>query len=142
LFVSPVAGLVDEVNLVSRWNKATNRGHDRGGLMVSLVGVDGVRYYGAHLESVLPAVRPGVTVLPGTPLGTVGDTGSARGVGAHLHFGMSWPTAQGYWWIRRGAVAPAAFLDAWQRGRASSPVTVVAAAQKAYGDDSRCDAYC
>jgi murein DD-endopeptidase MepM/ murein hydrolase activator NlpD len=142
LFVSPVAGRVDEVSLVDRWRASTNRGADRGGLMVSVIGRDGVRYYGAHLEQVFANVRAGLMVKAGTPLGRVGDTGSARGVGTHLHFGLSWPTPAGYWWIRRGAVAPAGFLDAWRAGRESSPVAAVATARRAYGDDSRCHAYC
>jgi hypothetical protein len=142
LFVSPVAGTVDEVNRVDRWDPSTNAGADRGGLSVSVVGVDGVRYYGSHLEAVLPRVRPGMRVVPGTPLGRIGDTGSARGVGTHLHFAISWPTPPGRWWIRRGAVPPAAFLDAWRAGRNLSPAHAVRAAERAYGDDSRCHSYC
>jgi peptidoglycan LD-endopeptidase LytH len=142
LFVSPVAGRVDEVNRVDRWHSTTNRGADRGGLMVSVVGRDGVRYYGAHLEDVLRSVHPGRPVRAGTPLGHVGDTGSARGVGTHLHFGLSWPTPAGYWWIRRGAVAPATYLDAWRIGHDASPVTAVRRAREDYGDDTRCHAYC
>ena len=142
LFVSPVAGRVDEVNRVDRWSSSTNRGADRGGLSVSIVGVDGVRYYGSHLESVLTNIAPGSRVSPGTPLGHVGDTGSARGVGTHLHFGLSWPTPAGYWWIRRGAVSPGAFLDAWRRGRDVAPAPAVRRVHRTYGDDSRCRSYC
>jgi murein DD-endopeptidase MepM/ murein hydrolase activator NlpD len=142
LFISPVAGRVDEANRVDRWNSRTNRGADRGGLYVSIAGVDGVRYYGAHLEQLLPDVRPGLVVKAGTPLGRIGDSGSAHGVGTHLHFGLSWPTPHGYWWIRRGTVAPAAFLEAWRAGRQDSPTTAVLAAKHAYGNDSRCHAYC
>jgi murein DD-endopeptidase MepM/ murein hydrolase activator NlpD len=145
LFVSPVAGRVDEVNRVDHWRSSTNRGADRGGLMVSVVGRDGVRYYGAHLEDVLDRVRPGLRVRAGTPLGRIGDTGSARGVGTHLHFGLSWPTPAGYWWVRRGAVAPATYLDAWRSGRRgadASPVAAVRRAREAYGNDTRCHAYC
>lgn len=142
LFVSPVAGVVDEVNRVDHWDPSTNVGADRGGLSVSVVGEDGVRYYGSHLEAVRARIRPGTRVGPGTPLGRIGDSGSARGVGTHLHFGISWPTPPGRWWIRRGAVAPAQYLDAWQAGRDLSPAPAVATARRAYGDDSRCHAYC
>ncbi len=142
LFVSPVAGRIDEVNRVDRWQSTSNLGADRGGLNISILGVDGVRYYGAHLESILPNLSPGVPVKAGTPLGRIGDTGSARGVGTHLHFGLSWPTPPGYWWIRRGAVAPAPYLNAWRAGRESSPVAAVATARREYGDDARCHAYC
>ena len=142
LFVAPVTGRVDEVNRADRWQPDTNRGPDRGGLMVSIVGRDDVRYYGAHLETVFPGIRVGRIVKAGTPLGRVGDTGSARGVGTHLHFGLSWPTPTDAWWIRRGAVPPAVFLDAWRAGRDVSPVAATAKAMRAYGDDSRCRAYC
>ncbi len=142
LFVAPVTGRVDEVNRLDRWRSATNRGADRGGLMVSVVGRDGVRYYGAHLEKVFPSITAGLVVEAGTPLGRVGDTGSARGVGAHLHFGLSWPTKAGYWWVRRGVVPPAAFLDAWRAGRNSSPVAATVNARRAYGEDSICRNFC
>lgn len=142
LFVSPVAGVVDEVTRTDRWSSATNVGADRGGLSVSVVGVDGVRYYGSHLGAVLPGIAPGMRVKAGTPLGRVGDTGSARGTGTHLHFGISWPTAPGRWWVRRGAVPPVGYLDAWQAGRDLSPAQEVARARRQYGDDSRCHGYC
>ena len=48
-FVAPVDGRVDEVARDDSWSQAGDRGADRGGRSVSLVGVDGVRYYGSHL---------------------------------------------------------------------------------------------
>src|SRR5689334_21145449 len=45
-FVAPIAGRVDEVSRVDRWSPATDLGSQRGGRSVSIVGVDGVRYYG------------------------------------------------------------------------------------------------
>jgi murein DD-endopeptidase MepM/ murein hydrolase activator NlpD len=142
VYVSPVAGRVDEVSRENRWSSETNNGRDRGGLFVSVRGGDGVRYYGAHLEAVLPSVHRGIMVAPGTPLGRVGDSGSAAGTGTHLHFGLSWPTAAGYWWIRRGTVSPSPYLDAWRTGHQLSPVPAVEAARRAYGDDSSCHVYC
>ena len=47
-FVSPIAGVVDEIVLVDKWSGKTNLGADRGGLSVSIIGDDGVRYYGSH----------------------------------------------------------------------------------------------
>ena len=46
-FVSPVAGVVDEVNTVDKWSGKTNKGADRGGLSISIIGDDGNRYYGS-----------------------------------------------------------------------------------------------
>lgn len=138
--VSPVAGVVDEVSTVDRWSSATNRGADRGGLSFSVVGEDGVRYYGSHLSSV--AVRPGQRVVAGQPVGRVGSTGSARGTSPHLHLGLSWPTRAGVWWVRRGEVPPYRYLRSWQSGGHRSPAREVAAAHARLGDVPPCPSYC
>jgi peptidoglycan LD-endopeptidase LytH len=142
-FVAPVAGRVDEVTRTDRWDPATNRGADRGGRSVSLVGVDGVRYYGSHLEAILPGVVPGLRVRAGQPLGRIGNSGSARVTDVHLHFAISWPTRPGVWWIRRGMVPPARFLDSWRAGGNLSPARAVQAALEAAGSTvPPCHSYC
>ena len=138
--VAPVTGRVDEVNTVDRWSSSTNKGADRGGISWSIVGVDGVRYYGSHLESL--AVRAGQRVVAGQVLGKVGDTGSARGTGPHLHFGLSWPTRPGIWWVRRGEVYPWPYLDSWRAGGSRSPAAAVAAEHRRQGDVPPCPSYC
>jgi peptidoglycan LD-endopeptidase LytH len=141
--VAPVAGRVDEVTRTDRWDPATNRGADRGGRSVSLVGVDGVRYYGSHLEAVLPGVVPGLRVRAGQPLGRIGNSGSARVTDVHLHFAISWPTRHGVWWIRRGMVPPARYLDSWRAGGDLSPARAVQAALEAAGGTvPPCRSYC
>jgi murein DD-endopeptidase MepM/ murein hydrolase activator NlpD len=142
LFVAPVAGRVDEVSYVDTWNSRTDLGAARGGLSVSIVGDDGVRYYGSHLSSVGAGIRRGVRVLAGQGLGRVGNTGSARGVATHLHFGISWPTAQGIWWVRRGMVYPWPYLDSWRAGGARSPSAAVLALHRQLGTVPRCRAAC
>ena len=128
-FVAPTAGVIDEVNRVDRWSGKTNLGADRGGLSVSLIGDDGVRYYGSHLSSIVASIAPGVRVTAGQILGKVGSTGSARGTAPHLHFGISWPTPSqsDVWWVRRGMVLPWKYLDAWKNGKDLSPVKEVSA---------------
>jgi murein DD-endopeptidase MepM/ murein hydrolase activator NlpD len=135
-FVSPVNGVVDEVNRTDLWSGKTNLGIDRGGLYVSIIGDDGVRYYGSHLSSVVASIQPGVVVKAGRVLGKIGSTGSARGTAPHLHFGISWPTPTqpNVWWVRRGVVLPFKYLDAWKAGKDLSPVKAVAAAQLKYGE--------
>jgi murein DD-endopeptidase MepM/ murein hydrolase activator NlpD len=135
-FVSPVNGVVDEVNRVDNWSGKTNLGIDRGGLYVSIIGDDGVRYYGSHLSSVVASIQPGVVVKAGRVLGKIGSTGSARGTAPHLHFGISWPTPTqpNVWWVRRGVVLPFKYLDAWKAGKDLSPVKEVAAAKLKYGE--------
>lgn len=142
LFVAPIDGRVDEVTWVDRWDPKTNRGSERGGLSVSVVGVDGVRYYGSHLSSVQPGIVPGVRVRAGQTLGHTGKTGSARGTAPHLHFGISWPTAPNTWWIRRGIVAPQAFLNSWHHGGQLSPVGLVITTHEKYGAENGCRVYC
>lgn len=135
-FVSPVNGVVDEVNRTDLWSGKTNLGIDRGGLYVSIIGDDGVRYYGSHLTSIVTSIEPGVVVKAGQLLGKVGATGSARGTSPHLHFGISWPTPSqpNVWWVRRGVVLPWKYLDAWKSGKDLSPVKAVAAALAKNGE--------
>lgn len=135
-FVSPVNGVIDEVNRVDNWSGKTNLGIDRGGLYVSIIGDDGIRYYGSHLSSVVASIQPGVVVKAGRVLGKIGSTGSARGTAPHLHFGISWPTPTqpNVWWVRRGVVLPYKYLDAWKAGKDLSPVKDVTAAKLKYGE--------
>jgi murein DD-endopeptidase MepM/ murein hydrolase activator NlpD len=133
-FVSPIDGVVDEVNRIDSWSGKTNLGIDRGGLFVSIIGSDGVRYYGSHLRSIPSSIQPGVTVKAGRVLGAVGATGSAKGTHPHLHFGISWPTPADTWWVRRGEVLPWKYLDAWKKGKDLSPVKEVAARKAKVGD--------
>ena len=133
-FVAPIDGVIDEVNRVDTWSGKVNAGITRGGLSVSLIGVDGVRYYGSHLKSIYKTIEPGLVVKAGQRLGSVGATGSARGTSPHLHFGISWPTPADTWWVRRGAVLPWKYLDAWKAGKDLSPAKAVAAALKKAGE--------
>ena len=135
-FVSPVNGVVDEVNRTDLWSGKTNLGIDRGGLYVSIIGEDGVRYYGSHLTSIVISIQPGVVVTAGQLLGKVGATGSARGTSPHLHFGISWPTPSqpNVWWVRRGEVLPWKYLDAWKAGKDLSPAKAVTAAKLKSGE--------
>ena len=130
-FVSPVAGVVDEVNSVDKWSGKTNLGADRGGLSISIIGDDGLRYYGSHLAKIEVNTVPGYKVATGEKLGEIGSTGSARGTKAHLHFGISYPTEKGIWWVRRGVglekgkTSPWKYLQAWQVGKDLKPKLIV-----------------
>jgi len=133
-FIAPIDGVVDEVNRVDTWKSPPNLGITRGGLSVSIIGVDGVRYYGSHLRSIPASIQPGVSVKAGRVLGSIGSTGSARGTAPHLHFGISWPTPADIWWVRRGEVLPWKYLDAWKKGRDLSPVKEVLARKAKRGE--------
>jgi murein DD-endopeptidase MepM/ murein hydrolase activator NlpD len=134
VFVAPIAGVVDEVNTEDKWSGKTNKGADRGGLSISIIGDDGNRYYGSHLSKIEANIVPGYKVATGEKLGEIGSTGSARGTKAHLHFGISYPTEKGMWWIRRGVgleskgkTPPFKYLQAWQAGKDLKPRVVVPA---------------
>ncbi len=132
-FVAPISGVIDEVNTVDRWSGKSNLGVDRGGLSVSLIGDDGIRYYGSHLQKIEPNIVPGYKVASGEKLGAIGTTGSAKGTKPHLHFGISYPTENGIWWIRRGVglekgkTSPWKYLQAWQASKDLKPRLIIPA---------------
>ena len=134
-FVAPISGVVDEVNRVDRFTWKTNKGADRGGLFISIIGDDGVRYYGSHLSKIADGMEPGVRVSSGDLIGYVGATGDSRGLAPHVHFGISWPTPSqtNVWWVRRGELYPWKYLDAWRAGKDLSPAKSVLALQKKIG---------
>ncbi len=132
-FVAPTSGTIDEVNRIDTFSWRTNKGADRGGLFVSIIGDDGVRYYGSHLSKIPTTIQSGVRVNVGDVIGYVGTSGDAKGVASHLHFGISWPTPAGIWWVRRGELFPWKYLDAWRAGKDLAPTHSVAALEKKIG---------
>lgn len=131
--VAVTDGSVLEVSRVDRFDPGGLRGPFNGGLSVAVLGDDGVRYYGSHLTEVAAGLDPGVRVVAGQHLGTVGRTGNANNV-CHLHFGISPPClGKDGWWIRRGVVWPAPYLDAWRRGVNRSPAVEVTDWQRRHG---------
>jgi hypothetical protein len=135
-YVAPISGTITEVSTKDKWSSKTNLGQDRGGLSVTLVGDDGVRYYGSHFKKIESGIEPGVVVVAGQTLAYVGATGSARGTAPHVHFGISWPTPveSNVWWVRRGVLYPWSYLDAWKAGTDKSPVKAVEKMRKKLGD--------
>ena len=133
-FVAVTNGVVDEVRKVDTYNYKKPTGDTKGGIFVSIVGDDGVRYYGSHLMKVAPGIDPGVRVDAGTLLGYLGDTGDARGTAPHVHFGISWPTKEGIWWVRRGELYPWRYLDAWKAGKDASPVSAITKLRSQLGE--------
>lgn len=121
--VSPVRGTVLEVRRVDSYDPAVDDPATRGGRSVAILGLDGVRYYLAHFDTIDPDLAPGDPVSLGEPLGTMGDTG--RTSACHLHFSISPPCPGKEWSVRRGVVWPYPYLDAWRRGEQASPVAEV-----------------
>lgn len=72
LIHAPVGGTIEHIQ------------GDRSGQQFTLLGDDGYTYIGAHLDAYGSSGR----VEQGDPIGTVGNTGNARGGPDHLHFEM------------------------------------------------------
>lgn len=133
--VAPTDGVILEASLVDTWDPKVNSGGSRGGLSVSMLGADGVRYYGSHFGMIGANINAGVRVRAGEKLGEIGKSGDARRSVCHIHFGIS-PMCTGAkdWWIRRGEVFPWPYLDAWKKKQNKSPVAEV----KKWQDDNGC----
>lgn len=76
--ISPVGGTITSVK----------SGGKLGGTTVAVRGRDGITYYFAHMSKHAAGLERGQKIMAGHALGTVGNTGSARGTKAHLHFSM------------------------------------------------------
>jgi peptidoglycan LD-endopeptidase LytH len=123
--LAPTAGEVVEISRQDTFDPANPQGAAKGGLSVSIVGDDGVRYYGSHLSQVRADLNPGMRVASGEEIGKVGKTGNANNV-CHLHFALSPLCSRaGDWWIRRGVVYPWSYLDSWRAGENRSPAQEV-----------------
>ena len=133
-FVAPTSGIVDEVSDVDKYSWKNNGGALRGGLSISMIGDDGVRYYGSHFSKIYSKIIPGYRVEVGELMARVGTSGDAAGTAPHVHFGISWPTKKGIWWVRRGEIYPWKYLDAWKAGKDLSPAKEVLAKLKKVGE--------
>jgi murein DD-endopeptidase MepM/ murein hydrolase activator NlpD len=130
--VATTSGVILEVSLKDRYVEGSPDGPNNGGLSVSLLGDDGVRYYGSHLSKVQSGIKAGVRVTSGRRLGNVGRTGNANNV-CHLHYGISPPCAKtGDWKVRRGVIWPADYLTSWRKKGNKSPVAKVKAWAKSH----------
>lgn len=119
-YLAPTNGVVLEVALSDTWDPQTDDPATRFGLFVSILGDDGVRYFGSQLDSVLVSTWDRVSA--GQPLGVVGQTGEARNGACHLHLGISENCTNAEWEIRRGTIWPWRYLDDWKRGINTSPI--------------------
>lgn len=123
--VSPVNGELLEVRRVNAYDPTVDNPATRGGRSISILGDDGVRYYLAHFDTIVETLAPGVRIVAGQLLGTMGDTGRASA--CHAHFGISPPCPGKEWAVRRGVIWPYRYLDAWRRGQPITPADEVAA---------------
>jgi murein DD-endopeptidase MepM/ murein hydrolase activator NlpD len=130
--VATTSGVVLEVSRKDEYVKGAPDGPKNGGLSVSILGDDGVRYYGSHLSKIQSGIKAGVRVKAGQQVGKVGRTGNANNV-CHLHYGISPPCAKtGDWKVRRGVVWPATYLTSWRKNGNKSPAAKVTSWKKAH----------
>ena len=121
VFVAVTNGVIDELSYEDFWDPAVDDPALRSGRYITMIGDDGVRYHGSHLDEVLPGLAAGDRVVAGQILGYVGNSGNARGIAHHLHFGISYPTFAGDWETRRGVLSPYSYLQAWTRHEVLTP---------------------
>ena len=130
--VATTGGVVLEVSRKDQYVKGAPDGPLNGGLSVSILGDDGVRYYGSHLSKIQSGIKAGTRVKAGQQVGKLGRTGNANNV-CHLHYGISPPCAKtGDWKVRRGVIWPAPYLKSWRSGGSKSPVAPVAKWKKSH----------
>jgi peptidoglycan LD-endopeptidase LytH len=118
---SMATGVVQHVRRVDTYEKKADNPALRGGKSVSIVGLDGVRYYTSHLDRIDVAVGQAVTA--GDVLGTIGLTGDSEA--CHTHVGISPLCLSVEWSVRRGVIWPWSYLDAWRKGLQKSPAEEV-----------------
>lgn len=117
--LAPTAGTIGQVRRKDKWIESIDAPGTRGGLTITLIGDDTVRYYFSHLGRV--KVRLGQRVSAGQWIGVMGSSGNARRTLCHTHVGISriCPNAEEI--LLQGEIWPWKYLDAWREGRQLSP---------------------
>ncbi len=117
--LAPTAGTITHTRRKDKWVEEIDDPGTRGGLTITLVGDDTVRYFFSHLGRV--KVTIGQRVEPGDWIGVVGSSGNARITRCHVHFGMSRICPLAEINLLQGELWPWKYLDAWRQGTELSP---------------------
>lgn len=117
--LAPTAGVIGQVRRKDKWIESVDAPGTRGGLTVTLLGDDGVRYYFSHLGRV--KVRSRQHVEAGHWIGVMGSSGNARRTQCHTHLGMSRICPNAEFRLLQGEIWPWRYLDAWRKGVQLSP---------------------
>ncbi len=133
--LAPTAGEIFQVRVKDKWIEEVDEPGTRGGLTITLIGDDSVRYFFSHLGRV--KVHAGQRVQPGDWIGVMGSSGNARITRCHTHFAMSRICPRAEALLLQGEIWPWRYLDAWRKGTQLSPK---AEKNKLIGEQpNRCD---
>lgn len=117
--LAPTAGEIFQVRIKDKWIEEVDEPGTRGGLTITLIGDDSVRYFFSHLGRV--KVRTGQRVQPGDWIGVMGSSGNARITRCHTHFAISRICPRAEALLLQGEIWPWRYLDAWRKGTQLSP---------------------
>ncbi len=117
--LAPTSGTIVKVHRLDKWTKEEDSPGTRGGLTITLVGDDGVRYYFSHLGRI--KVLLDQRVAAGDWIGVMGSSGNARVTRCHTHFGISRVCQLAEVYLLQGEIWPQKYLDAWRKGVQLSP---------------------
>lgn len=117
--LAPTAGVISQLRRRDKWTPEEDSPGTRGGLTITLLGDDGVRYFFSHLGRI--KVLKEQRVAAGDWIGVMGSSGNARVTRCHTHLGMSrvCPLAEVY--LLQGEIWPQRYLNAWRKGQQLSP---------------------
>ena len=117
--LAPTAGTITHTRRKDKWVEEIDDLGTRGGLTITLIGDDTVRYFFSHLGRVKATI--GQRVEAGDWIGVVGSSGNARITRCHVHFGMSRICPLAEINLLQGELWPWKYLDAWRQGIQMSP---------------------
>jgi murein DD-endopeptidase MepM/ murein hydrolase activator NlpD len=118
--VAVISGTVELVSAEDKYDASSPSDETKGGIYVSIIGEDGLRYYYSQMSSISEGLEVGQSVPGGTELGTVGASGNGSALDPHVYFAVSQPTPDD-WATRRGTIPPYNFLNALLRGQGVTP---------------------
>lgn len=117
--LAPTAGIIAQTRRKDTWDEKIDSPGTRGGLTITLIGDDTVRYYFAHLGRIKVSI--GQRVESGDWIGVIGSTGNARITRCHTHFGISRICPLAEISLLQGELWPWKYLNAWRQGIQLSP---------------------
>lgn len=117
--LAPTSGTIVKVHRIDKWTEEEDSPGTRGGLTITLIGDDGVRYFFSHLGRIKVLLNQ--QVAAGDWIGVAGSSGNARVTRCHTHVGMSRVCQLAEVYLLQGEIWPQKYLNAWRKGEQLSP---------------------